>query len=55
MDTYVGLTDPVLRGCYAIPVAVAVFLISSAIGRAGLYVSGLYFCAYSVINTGGAC
>ena len=47
MDTYVGLTSPVLRGCYAIPVAVAVFLISGTIGRAGLYVSGLYFCAYS--------
>jgi hypothetical protein len=47
MDAYVGLTAPVLRGCYAIPVAVAVFLISKAIGGAGLYFAGLYFLAFS--------
>ena len=47
MDSYVGLTAPVLRGCYAIPVGAAVFLISSAIGGAGLYLSGLYFFAFS--------
>jgi len=47
LDTYTGLTATVLRGCYAIPVAVVVFLISKSIGGAGLYLSGLYFCAYS--------
>ncbi len=47
MDTYTGLAAPVLRGCYAIPVAIAVFLISRGIGGGGLYLSGLYFIAYS--------
>jgi hypothetical protein len=47
MDSFVGLTAPVLRGCYAIPVAVGVFLLSRAIGGAGLYVAGLYFLTYS--------
>jgi hypothetical protein len=47
MDKYVNLTAPVLRGCWAIPVAVGVFLVSRSIGPAGLYVSGLYFGAFS--------
>jgi hypothetical protein len=47
MDSFVGLTAPVLRGCYAIPVGVGVFLVSRAIGGAGLYVAGLYFLTYS--------
>ncbi|SRR5712692_2153166 len=47
MDTYVGLTAPVLRGCWAIPVAAGIFLVCTAIGGAGLYVTGLYFGAYS--------
>jgi len=47
MDQYVGLTAPVLRGCWAIPVTVGVFFVSRAIGPAGLYASGLYFAAFS--------
>jgi hypothetical protein len=47
MDKYVRLTAPLLRGCWAIPIAIGVFFLSRAIGAGGLYVSGLYFCAYS--------
>ncbi len=47
MDRYTSLAAPVLRGCYAIPVAVAVFFISRGIGGGGLYLAGLYFIAYS--------
>jgi hypothetical protein len=47
MDSYIGLTAPILRGCYAIPIAAAVFLMSAATGGAGLYLSSLYFVAYS--------
>lgn len=47
MDTFTGVTAPVLRGCYAIPVAIGVFLISTRVGGAGLYISGFYFCVYS--------
>lgn len=47
MDRYVGLTAPVLRGCWAIPVAVVVLFVSRASGPGGLYVSGLYFAAFS--------
>jgi hypothetical protein len=47
MDRYVGLTAPVLRGCWAIPVAIGIFFVSRAIGPAGLYVSGFYFAAFS--------
>jgi hypothetical protein len=47
MDRYVGLTAPVLRGCWAIPIALGVFLVSRAIGPAGLFLAGLYFGAYS--------
>jgi len=47
MDRYIGLTAPVLRGCWAIPVVVGVFLLSRATGTAGLYISGLFFGAYS--------
>jgi hypothetical protein len=46
MDAYVGATAPILRGCWAIPVGAAVFLISNSMGRLGLYLSGLYFLAY---------
>lgn len=46
MDAYVGATAPVLRGCYALATGAVVFLISTAIGRAGLYLAGLYFIAY---------
>src|SRR5258708_31954332 len=48
MDQYVGLTATVLRGCWAIPLAAGVFLVSRALGAGGLYVSGLYFAGYSV-------
>ncbi len=48
MDKYVGFTAPVLRGCWAIPLAIAVFLVSGRLGVGGLYVSGLYFGAFSV-------
>ncbi len=48
MDDYVGFTAPVLRGCWAIPVAAGVFLASRALGTGGLYVTGLYFAAFSV-------
>jgi len=47
LDAYTGLTATVLRGCYAIPLAVAVYFVSRAIGGAGLYLSGLYFGIYS--------
>jgi hypothetical protein len=47
MDRYVGLTAPFLRGCWAIPIAIGFFLVSRAIGAGGLYLSGLYFGAYS--------
>jgi hypothetical protein len=47
MDNYVGLTAPVLRGCWAIPVALGVFFVSRGIGPGGLYIAGLYFAAYS--------
>jgi len=48
LDQYIGLTATVLRGCWAIPLAAGVFLVSRALGTGGLYVSGLYFAAYSV-------
>ena len=48
LDRYVGLTATVLRGCWAIPLAAGVFLVSRALGTGGLYVTGLYFAAYSV-------
>jgi hypothetical protein len=48
MDTYVNATAPVLRGCWAIPVAIAVFLVSRVLGVGGLYLLGLYLSAYSV-------
>src|SRR5260370_23370707 len=48
LDQYVGVTATVLRGCWAIPLAAGVFLVSRALGTGGLYVSGLYFAAYSV-------
>jgi len=47
MDKYVGLTAPVLRGCWAIPIALGVFFVSKAIGPGGLYVASLYLGAYS--------
>jgi hypothetical protein len=47
MDAYVGSTAPFLRGCWAIPIAIGVFLVSRAIGGGGLYLSGLYFGVYS--------
>jgi hypothetical protein len=47
MDWYVGLTATVLRGCWAIPLAAGVYLVSRASGPGGLYISGLYFAAYS--------
>lgn len=47
MDKYVGLTAAFLRGCWAIPIAIAVFFVSRAIGAGGLYLSGVYFCAFS--------
>jgi hypothetical protein len=47
LDQYVSLTAPVLRGCWAIPVGLGVFFLSRAIGAGGLYLAGLYFCAYS--------
>src|SRR4029077_3840438 len=47
MDRYVSLTAPVLRGCWTIPIAVGVFFVSRAIGPEGLYLSGLYFAAFS--------
>jgi hypothetical protein len=47
MDSYVGLTATVLRGCWAIPIALGVFFITRAIGPAGLYLAALYFGAYS--------
>ena len=48
MDGYIGITATVLRGCWAIPLAAGVFLVSRAAGGAGLYIGGLYFAAYSV-------
>jgi hypothetical protein len=47
MDQYISLAAPVLRGCWAIPVAVGVFLLSRAAGAGGLYISTLFFGAYS--------
>jgi len=41
MDGYIGITATVLRGCWAIPLAAGVFLVSRAAGGAGLYISGL--------------
>ncbi len=48
MDGYIAITATVLRGCWAIPLAAGVFLVSRAADGAGLYISGLYFAAYSV-------
>jgi len=48
MDRYTAATAPVLRGCWAIPVAIGVFLVSRALGAGGLYVLALYLGAYSV-------
>jgi hypothetical protein len=48
MDWYIGVTATVLRGCWAIPLAAAVFLVGRAMGAGGLYLSALYFGAYSV-------
>ena len=47
MDKYVSFTALVLRGCWAIPVAIGVFLLSRQLGAAGLYISSLYFGIYS--------
>lgn len=47
LDTYTGLTAPVLRGCWAIPVGGGVYLISRSLGGAALSISGLYFLAYA--------
>jgi len=48
MDKYIATTAPALRGCWAIPLAIAVFLIARELGVGGLYVSGLYLGAYSI-------
>ena len=48
LDRYIGLTAPALRGCWAIPLAIGVFLVARELGVGGLYFSGLYFGAYSV-------
>lgn len=47
VDTYLRLTAPVLRSCWAIPIALAVFLVSRAMGVPGLYLVGLFLGAYS--------
>jgi hypothetical protein len=47
MDRYIALTAPVLRGCWAIPIAVGIYFVCRAIGPGGLYMSGLYFGAFS--------
>ena len=46
LDTYVNLTAPVLRGCWAPALGAGVFLVSRWAGGAGLYVSAAYFAAY---------
>lgn len=46
LDRYVGFTALVLRGCWAIPLALGVFFVSRTIGTGGLYLSGLYFAVY---------
>lgn len=48
LDVYTSFSAPVLRGCWAIPVATVVFFFSKALGANGLYVAGLYFVAYGV-------
>ena len=47
MDTYTGLTAPILRGCWAIPVAVGLYFISRSLGGAALYITGVYFLAFT--------
>jgi len=48
LDKYIGFTAPALRGCWAIPLAAAVFLFGRGLGVVGLFVSSLYFGAYSL-------
>jgi hypothetical protein len=47
LDTYTRLTSPFLRGCWAIPLAVAVFAASRGLGNAaGLWLAAAYFAIY---------
>ena len=46
-DAYTGFTAVVLRGCWAIPLAVAIFFFSRAVGSVGLYITAVYFLAYA--------